>query len=221
MIKIGNSWDSILKDEFNKNYFQNIIKIIDKDYSEKTCFPPREKIFNSLKLTSYEDCKVVILGQDPYHGESQANGLAFSVNSKEKIPPSLRNIYKEIESDIKIKMKDDGNLEYLAKQGVLLLNTSLTVIKSKPGSHFDIGWEKFTDFVIKSINDKKTPVCFMLWGKKAKAKEIFISNKIHLILKSSHPSPFSARRGFLGCRHFSKANAFLEKNGLEKINWQN
>lgn len=221
MIKIGNSWDEILLDEIKKDYFKDIMKIIEKDYKEKVCYPPKEQIFNALKLTPYEDVKAVILGQDPYHGKNQANGLAFSVNSGVDLPPSLQNIYKEIENDLKIKMRDDGNLEYLAKQGVLLLNTALTVIEKSPTSHSNIGWEKFTDFIIETFNYSERPICFLLWGKKAKQKEKLITNERHLVLKASHPSPFSARLSFFGSRHFSKLNRFLEITEQEKIDFQN
>lgn len=221
MVFIGNSWDEILSEEFNKEYYLNIREILKKDYVQKTVFPPMDEIFSCLKYTAFEDVKVVILGQDPYHGKGQANGLAFSVKKGIKLPPSLRNIYKEIEDDIGIKMRYDGDLTYLAKQGVLLLNASLTVIESQPNSHSEIGWKNLTDSIIMHLNDKANPVCFLLWGKNAQMKKNLIKSPNHLILESPHPSPFSASRGFFGCRHFSKTNKFLKETGQKPINWQN
>ena len=179
-------------------------------------------IFNALKYTDYEDVKVVILGQDPYHGVGQANGLSFSVKKGIVVPPSLKNIYKEIQDDLGIQLDlEDGDLSYLAHQGVLLLNASLTVEKSKPKSHSKIGWQILTDAIIEKLNDKKNPIVYLLWGKNAQLKEKLITNKSHLILKCPHPSPFSVHSGFFGCKHFSKTNDFLEKSGMTKINWSN
>ena len=221
MVNIGNKWDDILEDEFKKEYYANIREFLKKEYSTKTIFPNMYDIFNALKYTDYEDVKVVILGQDPYHGVGQANGLSFSVKKGIVVPPSLKNIYKEIQ-DVGIQLDlEDGDLSYLAHQGVLLLNASLTVEKSKPNSHSKIGWQTLTDAIIEKLNDKKNPVVYLLWGKNAQLKEKLITNKSHLILKCPHPSPFSVHSGFFGCKHFSKTNYFLEKSGMTKINWSN
>ena len=222
MVNIGNKWDDILEDEFKKEYYANIREFLKKEYSTKTIFPNMYDIFNALKYTDYEDVKVVILGQDPYHGVGQANGLSFSVKKGIVVPPSLKNIYKEIQDDLGIQLDlEDGDLSYLAHQGVLLLNASLTVEKSKPNSHSKIGWQTLTDAIIEKLNDKKNPIVYLLWGKNAQLKEKLITNKSHLILKCPHPSPFSVHSGFFGCKHFSKTNDFLEKNGMTKINWSN
>lgn len=222
MVNIGNKWDDILEDEFKKEYYANIREFLKKEYSTKTIFPNMYDIFNALKYTDYEDVKVVILGQDPYHGVGQANGLSFSVKKGIVVPPSLKNIYKEIQDDLGIQLDlEDGDLSYLAHQGVLLLNASLTVEKSKPNSHSKIGWQTLTDAIIEKLNDKKNPVVYLLWGKNAQLKEKLITNKSHLILKCPHPSPFSVHSGFFGCKHFSKTNDFLEKSGMTKINWSN
>ena len=222
MVNIGNKWDDILEDEFKKEYYANIREFLKKEYSTKTIFPNMYDIFNALKYTDYEDVKVVILGQDPYHGVGQANGLSFSVKKGILVPPSLKNIYKEIQDDLGIQLDlEDGDLSYLAHQGVLLLNASLTVEKSKPNSHSKIGWQILTDAIIEKLNDKKNPIVYLLWGKNAQLKEKLITNKSHLILKCPHPSPFSVHSGFFGCKHFSKTNDFLEKSGMTKINWSN
>ena len=222
MVNIGNKWDDILEDEFKKEYYANIREFLKKEYSTKTIFPNMYDIFNALKYTDYEDVKVVILGQDPYHGVGQANGLSFSVKKGIVVPPSLKNIYKEIQDDLGIQLDlEDGDLSYLAHQGVLLLNASLTVEKSKPNSHSKIGWQTLTDAIIEKLNDKKNPIVYLLWGKNAQLKEKLITNKSHLILKCPHPSPFSVHSGFFGCKHFSKTNDFLEKSGMTKINWSN
>jgi uracil-DNA glycosylase len=222
LVNIGNKWDDILEDEFKKEYYANIREFLKKEYSTKTIFPNMYDIFNALKYTDYEDVKVVILGQDPYHGVGQANGLSFSVKKGIVVPPSLKNIYKEIQDDLGIQLDlEDGDLSYLAHQGVLLLNASLTVEKSKPNSHSKIGWQTLTDAIIEKLNDKKNPVVYLLWGKNAQLKEKLITNKSHLILKCPHPSPFSVHSGFFGCKHFSKTNDFLEKSGMTKINWSN
>ncbi|EHL17945.1 uracil-DNA glycosylase 2 [Peptoanaerobacter stomatis] len=222
MVNIGNSWDDILKDEFEKQYYKDIREFLKKEYTTKTVFPSMYDIFNALKYTPYEDVKVVILGQDPYHGIGQAHGLSFSVKKGITPPPSLKNIYKEIENDLNIEMdKTNGELTSWANQGVLMLNASLTVLKGQPNSHSKIGWEKLTDSIIEKLNYKDTPVVYLLWGRNAQMKENLITNKNHLILKCAHPSPYSANNGFFGCKHFSKTNEFLKNNGLVEINWCN
>ncbi|EHL17186.1 uracil-DNA glycosylase [Peptoanaerobacter stomatis] len=222
MVNIGNSWDDILKDEFEKQYYKDIREFLKKEYATKTVFPSMYDIFNALKYTPYEDVKVVILGQDPYHGVGQAHGLSFSVKKGITTPPSLKNIYKEIENDLNIEMdKTSGELTSWANQGVLMLNASLTVLKGQPNSHSKIGWEKLTDSIIEKLNYKDTPVVYLLWGRNAQMKENLITNKNHLILKCAHPSPYSANNGFFGCKHFSKTNEFLKNNGLVEINWCN
>ena len=188
---IGNSWDSILNEEYQKDYFKKIVLYINKAYKERPIFPPKNYILRALSLTDYNDVKVVILGQDPYHGVGEANGLAFSVNDGIKLPPSLQNIYKELNSDLNIPISTKGDLTCWAKEGVLLLNTVLTVEKDRPASHKNLGWENFTDAIIKKINEKDTPVVFILWGNFAKSKKNLITNPKHLIIESSHPSPFS------------------------------
>ncbi len=213
-------FEELLNEEKKKDYFKELTIFVNREYRTKTIFPAKENIFNSLKLTPYEDVKVVILGQDPYHGIGEAHGLSFSVMPGIKVPPSLQNIYKEIHDDLGCYIPNNGFLEKWAKQGVLLLNSVLTVEENKPGSHRLKGWEKFTDTVISEINKKDTPVVFLLWGAYAKEKEALITNPKHLVLKTVHPSPFSANNGFFGCKHFSKANEFLEKNGMEKIDFQ-
>ena len=193
--------------------------IVDHEYATKTIYPCRENLFNALKLTPYKDVKVVIVGQDPYHGEGEAHGLSFSVQEGIKIPPSLKNIYKEIADDLGIIEPNSGDLTKWAKRGVLLLNSSLTVVKDSPNSHKDLGWYRFTDYVIKVLNAKDEPVVFILWGNFAKSKAVFITNPKHLVITSPHPSPFSANSGFFGSKPFSKTNEFLKKNHLEPIEW--
>ena len=217
---LKNDWKLYLNEEFEKEYYKNLRNILKKDYLTKTVYPHMENIFNALHLTSFENTKVVILGQDPYHQKGQAHGLSFSVNKGIKIPPSLVNIYKELNEDLGLYIPNNGFLEKWALQGVLLLNTTLTVLESLPNSHQDIGWSIFTDKVISVLNKKETPVVFILWGKNAISKEKLITNKNHLILKSVHPSPLSASRGFFGTKPFSKTNEFLRKNGLAEIDWQ-
>lgn len=217
---IGNKWDEILKEEFSKDYFRDLIKFVEEEYKTKTIFPPQNEIFNAFRYTSYEDIKVVILGQDPYHGEHQAQGLSFSVRNEVGRPPSLQNIFKEIESDLGIKMTKNNSLIPWAKEGVLLLNAVLTVEKDKAASHKEQGWEKFTDAVIKKINEKETPVVFILWGAYARSKKTLITNPNHYIIESPHPSPFSAYNGFFGSKPFSKTNTFLKANNISPINWQ-
>lgn len=210
----------IINEESKKEYYIKLNQNIDESYKTKTIFPERKNIMNALEYTKYHEVKVVVIGQDPYHGEGQAHGFSFSVNSDIKIPPSLKNIYKELQSDLGCNIPNNGNLIKWAQQGVLLINSVLTVEKDKPGSHRKIGWETFTDEVIKKVNEKNTPVVFMLWGNYAKEKKKYITNSIHLVLESVHPSPFSARNGFFGCKHFSKANEFLIKNKIKPIDWQ-
>ena len=218
-VDIETSWYELLKDEFEKDYFLKLRKFIKKEYKTKQIFPHPKNIFKAFELTPVNDVKVVILGQDPYHGANQAHGLAFSVQEDIKIPPSLNNIYKELYDDLNIPIKRSGNLESWAKQGVLLLNSVLTVESGKANSHKNIGWEKFTQSVISLISKKKEILVFLLWGSYAHKKEGFIESNNHLILKSVHPSPLSAYNGFFGSRHFSKANNFLKKNNIKEIVW--
>ena len=221
MIEFGNDWDILLKDELKKDYYQKIRMILKSEYSSKTIYPDMYDIFNALKFTSYEDCKVVLLGQDPYHGEGQAHGLAFSVKPGIKTPPSLVNMYKELKEDIEgFTIPNNGYLTKWAKQGVLLLNTSLTVVANNANSHSGIGWAEFTDNIIKLLNEREKPLVFLLWGNNARRKKAFITNKNHLVLEAAHPSPLSAYNGFFGCRHFSKTNEFLLSNSQSPIDWQ-
>lgn len=217
---IGNDWDEKLSIIWHSPGFKNFMKIVEREYNTKIIYPPKNYIFNALKLTPYHNVKVVIVGQDPYHGEGEAHGLSFSVQKGIKLPPSLRNIYKEIYDDLGIEEPNNGDLTSWAKEGVLLLNSSLTVEKDKPNSHQKLGWSNLTDYIIKVLNAKEEPVVFILWGAFARSKKVFITNPKHLIIESSHPSPFSANYGFFGSHPFSKANQFLENNGIEKINWQ-
>lgn len=217
---IGNDWDEKLSIVWNSPGFHKFWHIIEHEYQTKTIYPTQNNIFNALKLTPYSNTKVIIVGQDPYHGENQAHGLSFSVQKGVTLPPSLKNIYKEIYDDLGIEEPNCGDLTKWAKEGVLLLNSSLTVIKDMPNSHKDIGWSNLTDYIIKVLNQKEEPVVFILWGNFAKSKKQFITNKKHLILESTHPSPFSASSGFFGSHPFSKTNAFLDAHGLEPINWQ-
>jgi len=219
MIQIGNSWDEKLKVIWESEGFKNFLEMINHEYLMNTVFPPRNYIFNALKLTPYENVKVVIMGQDPYHGEGEAHGLSFSVQKGIKVPPSLQNIYKELYDDLGIEPSKDGDLTGWAKEGVLLLNAVLTVLKDKPASHRNLGWEKLTDYIIKLINQKDEPVVFILWGNFAKEKMKYITNPKHFVITSPHPSPFSARSGFFGSRPFSKCNEFLVKNNMEPIDW--
>lgn len=219
MVKIGNDWDEILKDEWAKPYYQQLRQFLKKEYSTQTVYPHMNDIFNALKYTSFEDTKVVIIGQDPYHGKGQAHGLCFSVKKGVMSPPSLKNIFKELEMDIGKPIPPHGELTDWAKQGVLLLNNVLTVREGQPTSHSKMGWETFTDRVISELNKKESPVVFLLWGAHAQKKAEIITNPIHHKLRTVHPSPLSASRGFFGCRHFSKANDILEKNGIEPIKW--
>ena len=216
---IGNDWDEKLKVIWKSNGFKNFYQKIMHEYDVKEVYPPKDYIFNALKLTSYESTKVVIVGQDPYHGKGEAHGLSFSVQKGVKIPPSLKNIYKELYDDLGILPKDNGDLTGWAKEGVLLLNAVLTVEKDKAASHRNLGWEPLTDYIIKLLNLKEKPVVFILWGNFAKEKAKFITNPHHYIITSPHPSPFSAYSGFFGSKPFSKTNEFLIKNGLVPIDW--
>ena len=217
---IGNDWDLALSDEFNKDYFLNITDFIDDEYSSKTIYPPYDDIFNAFKLTPLENVKVVILGQDPYHEEGQAHGLAFSTPEGRPIPRSLSNIFKEINAEYDYPIPSSGCLEKWARQGVFLLNTVLTVEEGNANSHSKCGWQTFTDNVISILNEQSQPIVFMLWGKQAEKKKELITNENHLVLITSHPSPFSARRGFFGCNHFKKANEYLTKNNKKEIDWR-
>jgi uracil-DNA glycosylase len=217
---IDNDWDLALKEEFEKEYFQKIMEFIDGEYNEKTIYPPYDEIFNAFKLTELSNVKVVILGQDPYHEEGQAHGLAFSTPEGRPIPRSLKNIFKEINTEYNYPIPESGCLESWANQGVFLLNTVLTVEAGNANSHSKCGWQTFTDNVIRILNNQNHPIVFMLWGKQAEKKKELITNPNHLVLITSHPSPFSARRGFLGCNHFRLANEYLAKNNMEEINWQ-
>ena len=216
---VGNHWDKVLDHEYHEEYFKKIIAFINQAYKEREIFPPKSRILRALSLTDYDDVRVVILGQDPYHGVGEANGLAFAVSDGVKLPPSLRNIYKELYNDLGIEPASVGNLECWAKEGVLLLNAVLTVEKDKPASHKFLGWENFTDAIIKSLNDKDTPVVFILWGNFARSKKSLITNPKHYVIESAHPSPFSANYGFFGSKPFSKTNDFLKKNHLKEIDW--
>ena len=215
---INKNWDVILKDEFKKDYFKKLGIFVKSEYKNKICFPKYEDLFNALRYTDYNDVKVVILGQDPYHGINEAHGLSFSVKDNVKRPPSLNNIFKELESDLGIK-KTNNDLTNWAKQGVLLLNSIMSVVKDSPLSHKEKGWEIFTDNIIKKLNEREKPMVFILWGGYARSKKQLITNKNHYIIESVHPSPLSAYHGFFGSRPFSKANIFLIKNNIEPIDW--
>jgi uracil-DNA glycosylase len=217
--KIEESWLESLQDEFNSPYFSELKNFLQEEKKQYQVYPPGPKIFSAFNLTPLTAVKVVIIGQDPYHGQGQAHGLCFSVPDGISLPPSLKNIYKELNSDLNIPVSKNGNLENWAKQGVLLLNATLTVRAGQAGSHQGKGWENFTDQVIKTVSDLRAGVIFILWGKFAQEKQHLIDGEKHFILKAPHPSPFSANRGFLGCRHFSETNRILEQNGLDPINW--
>lgn len=219
MVHLGNDWDDILADEWGKPYYQNLREILKREYATQRIYPPMHDIFNALRYTSFADTKVVIIGQDPYHGAGQAHGLCFSVKEGVMPPPSLKNMFKELQTDVGKPTPPTGELTDWARQGVLLLNTVLTVREGQPTSHKDIGWETFTDRVIAELNRKDTPVVFLLWGAHAQRKAQVITNPIHVKLATVHPSPLSASRGFFGCRHFSKTNAILMQNGMTPINW--
>lgn len=215
---ISEEWDIILKEEYDKPYFKNLMKFVVDEYDKKTIFPIKKDLFNALKTTPFSNVKIVVLGQDPYHGEKEAHGYSFSVKEGTKIPPSLRNIFKELNSDLNIK-KTNTNLEDWAKQGILLLNTIMTVEKDKPLSHQKKGWEIFTDKIIEKLGETDHPIVFILMGNQARSKKELIKNKCHLIIETVHPSPLSASRGFFGSKIFSKTNKFLEDNKIDKINW--
>ena len=217
---IGNQWDHYLENEYKKEYFQELLDFIKEEYKNKTIYPKQNEVFNAFRYTDYQDIKVVILGQDPYHGINQAEGLSFSVKDEVLKPPSLKNIFKELESDLGIPFPEHNSLKPWAKQGVLLLNAVLTVEEHKPTSHKDRGWENFTDAVIKVLNERDKPIVFILWGSYARSKKTYITNPIHLVIESAHPSPFSARNGFFGSKPFSKNNEFLKKNGKKEIDWR-
>lgn len=220
MPPISNDWLAPLKPEFGKPYYAKLYKTVMQEYRTRRIFPPSDDIFNAFALTPLKDVKVVILGQDPYHGEGQAHGLCFSVKPEVEIPPSLVNIYQELHDDCGCYIPDNGYLTKWAKQGVLLLNTVLTVRAHQANSHRGIGWEEFTDAAIRILNEQDRPIVFLLWGRPAQMKKAMLNNPKHLILEAPHPSPLSAYRGFFGCKHFSKTNEFLKENGLEPIDWQ-
>ena len=219
MVSLGNLWDEILKDEFEKEYYQKIRKFLVYEYNHYKIYPDMHNIFNALKMADYNDIKVVIIGQDPYHEPGQAHGLSFSVKKGIKIPPSLVNIYKELHNDIGMDIPNHGELTSWATQGVLLLNATLTVREGQANSHKDIGWATFTDNVIKLLNTSTRPIVFILWGGNARSKKAYITGKHHLVLESVHPSPLSAYNGFFGCKHFSKANEFLKNTNQLSIDW--
>ena len=220
MVSLENEWDSLLKDEFEKDYYKNLRKFLITEYKTQTIYPNMYNIFNALKYTSYNDVKAVIIGQDPYHGPNQAHGLSFSVQKGVAVPPSLVNIFKEIKADTGIdNLGKHGDLTKWAKEGVLLLNSVLTVRAGQANSHKGKGWEKFTDSVISLLNQREKPVVFILWGANARNKAVYITNPKHLVLTSVHPSPLSAFNGFFGNHHFSKTNEFLKNNGIEEIDW--
>lgn len=220
MVNIGNEWDDLLKDEFTKEYYLKLREFLKKEYFSCKIYPDMYDIFNALKYTSYSDVKAVIIGQDPYHGRGQAHGLCFSVQKGVAVPPSLQNIYKEIYSDLGIPPANHGYLKKWADNGVLLMNTVLTVREGQANSHKGMGWELFTDRVIKLLNLREKPIVFLLWGGNAKQKMRLITDPKHLILQAAHPSPLSAFNGFFGCRHFSKTNEFLTSVGMEPIDWR-
>ncbi len=220
MVNFYNKWDELISGEFEKDYYLKLREFLIEEYKTKTIYPDKHDIFNALKFTSYDDVKVVIIGQDPYHGPNQAHGLSFSVQPKVQIPPSLLNMYKELKADLGCFIPNNGYLVPWAEQGVLLLNAVLTVREGQANSHRNKGWEKFTDKVIQLLNEREEPIIFLLWGNNAKEKGELITNKHHFILTTVHPSPLSASRGFFGCRHFSKTNEILRDLGKEPIDWQ-
>jgi len=215
----GNDWDDILEEEMKQPYFQELMNWLDTEYEQHTIYPPRDLLFQAFRLTPYAEVKAVILGQDPYHGAGQAEGLSFSVQPGVKVPPSLRNIYIELKEDVGVETPNHGSLVSWGQHGVLLLNTALTVRAGQPASHRGKGWERFTDAVIRLLNERKEPMVFLLWGNHAAEKQELINTDHHLIIRSAHPSPFAARKGFFGSRPFSQTNQFLEKHQLEPIDW--
>ena len=220
MISINNEWDEILKTEFEKEYFKSLMKFLENEYLTSRIYPKKDDIFNSMRNTSYSDVKAVIIGQDPYHGENQAHGMAFSVKEGVAIPPSLVNIFKEIKDDLGFEIPKSGYLMAWAKEGVLLLNTVLTVRAGEANSHKNKGWETFTDSIISHLNRREKPIVFLLWGAPAHKKQKLITNTNHFILTAPHPSPLSSYRGFFGCKHFSKTNELLSSIGEKPINWK-
>ena len=220
MVNLGNEWDELLKEEYEKDYYLNLRKFLIEEYKTRQIFPNMHNIYEALKHTSYKDTKVLILGQDPYHGDNQAHGLAFSVQPQVKTPPSLLNMYKELKDDLGCFIPNNGYLMPWADQGVLLLNTALTVRAHEANSHKNKGWEIFTDRVISILSEREDPVIFVLWGSNARKKVELIDTSKHYILEAPHPSPLSASKGFFGCKHFSKINEILKKLGKEPINWQ-
>lgn len=220
MLDFGNDWNALLKDTINGENYKKIRNFLKEEYFTREIYPPMEQIFNAFKLTPYSDIKAVILGQDPYHEPGEAHGLCFSVTQGTKMPPSLQNIYKELKDDLNVDNGDKTDLTPWAKQGVFLLNTTLTVRRGQANSHQNCGWTEFTDEVIKIVNNHPAPVVFILWGRNARNKKSLITDKRHLVLESAHPSPLSAYNGFFGCKHFSKTNEFLIKNGISPIDWQ-
>ncbi|MGN1007483.1 MAG: uracil-DNA glycosylase [Butyricicoccus sp.] len=219
MVHLGNDWDDILASEFQSDSYKRIRYWLKKEYAEQTIYPPMEDIFNALRYTPYHAVKAVLLGQDPYHGPGQAHGLCFSVREGIDPPPSLRNIFQELESDLGFPPPKNGTLTKWAKQGVLMLNTTLTVRRGQANSHKNIGWTAFTDTIIRRLNERETPIVFLLWGGNARSKKPLITNPNHLILETVHPSPLSAYGGFFGCRHFSRCNEFLQAHGETPIDW--
>ncbi|MFB5677512.1 uracil-DNA glycosylase [Paenibacillus terreus] len=215
----GNDWDETLKEEVEKPYFNDLRYKLAREYKQYEVYPPKEDLFSALKLTSYSGTKAVILGQDPYHGPGQAHGLSFSVRPGVRVPPSLQNIYKELHSDLGVSVPNHGYLVHWAEEGVLMLNNVLTVRRGQPQSHQGIGWERFTDAVIEALNQRSQPAVFILWGSHAQKKGAFIDKSKHLVIESSHPSPFAAHRGFFGSRPFSRTNAFLTEHGMQPIDW--
>lgn len=219
MVNIGNEWDELLKGEFDKEYYRKLRGFLAKEYKERTIYPNMYDIFNALKYTSYSDVKAVLIGQDPYHGPGQAHGLCFSVKRGVDVPPSLKNMYKELETDIGFKPPKHGELIEWAKQGVLMLNAVLTVRAGEANSHKGMGWEIFTDRVIELLNEREKPIVFLLWGGNARRKKLLITNPNHTVLEAAHPSPLSAYNGFFGCKHFSKTNEILKEAGQTPIDW--
>ncbi len=219
-IKLESSWKKVLVNEFNRPYFEALSNFVKHEYASSTIFPHPKNIFRALDLCPFDKVKVVIIGQDPYHGVGQANGLCFAVNENMPLPPSLINIFKEIESDLGVKPNLNGDLSRWARQGVLLLNATLTVRANRAGSHQGKGWEEFTDAIIRKLSDKREGLVFILWGIYAKKKGIVINRTKHLVLESAHPSPFSAYNGFFGCRHFTKTNEYLKEKGIGEIDWK-
>lgn len=220
MVQLGNEWDELLREEFQKEYYLKLRTILKQEYRTQTVYPDMYDIFNALRYTSFSDVKAVILGQDPYHGKGQAHGLCFSVKKGVEPPPSLKNIFQEIQTELGIEPPDHGELTAWAKQGVLLLNTALTVRAGQANSHRGIGWETFTDAVVQQLNRREKPMVFLLWGANARSKKAWITNPNHLVLTCAHPSPLSAYQGFFGCGHFRACNEFLQKNQMEPIDWR-